>query len=144
MWSWLQMPLMGTGTLEIDFNNAETLNGLEVWRRLAVPSAPRSMARRYALRDKINNPKQCTSFADVLVYRVQWKKGLERLYRCWCRDAPGRRQTTLLAKDVAWEHELGDVGQGTCEPDIQGSRGLGTCSRRACSGLWPEESDKLA
>ena len=76
IWSWLQMPLMGTGTPETDFNNAETLNGLEVWRRLAVPSAPRSIARRYALRDRVQGPKQCMSFAGVVEHLVFWKKGL--------------------------------------------------------------------
>ena len=51
VWSWLQVPLMGTGTPEVDYNNAETLNGLEVWRRLSVPSMPRSAAKRFMLRD---------------------------------------------------------------------------------------------
>ena len=67
LWSWLQMPLLGTGIPEVDFNNAPTLNGLEVWRRLSVPSAPRSLAKRYALRDQINNPKQCNSATLLLM-----------------------------------------------------------------------------
>ena len=44
IWSWLQMPLMGSGIPETDLNNAEKPNGLEVWRCLAVPSVPRSHA----------------------------------------------------------------------------------------------------
>ena len=40
IWAWLQMPLLGSGTPETDYNNVETLNGLEVWRKLSVPSAP--------------------------------------------------------------------------------------------------------
>ena len=76
MWSWLQRPLLGSGTPETDFNNTETLNGIEVWRRLSVPSAPRSMARRYALRERVNNPKQCPSYAAVLEQLVDWKKDL--------------------------------------------------------------------
>ena len=70
------MPLLGTGTPEIDFSNAETLNGFEVWRRLSVPSAPRSVAKRYALRDRIQQPKQCSNFGDVLTQLVQWKNEL--------------------------------------------------------------------
>ena len=76
MWSWLQQPLLGTGTPEDDYNNVETLNGLEVWRRLSVPNAPRSLAKRYALRDQVNNPKQCTSFAAVVDQLVGWQKTL--------------------------------------------------------------------
>ena len=33
IWSWLQVPLLDSGVPETDYNNAETLNGLEVWRR---------------------------------------------------------------------------------------------------------------
>ena len=41
--------------MELDFNNVETLNGLEAWRRLvAKPRCEsRSLARRFALRDKV-------------------------------------------------------------------------------------------
>ena len=64
---------MGTGTTEVDFNNTETLNGLEVWRKLSVPAAPRSQARRFALRDRVQQTKQCTTFAGVLEQLVEWK-----------------------------------------------------------------------
>ena len=30
VWRWLQQPLMGAGTAETDYNNAQTLNGMEV------------------------------------------------------------------------------------------------------------------
>jgi hypothetical protein len=73
IWSWLQIPLLGTGTTEVDFNNTETLNGLEVWRKLSVPAAPRSQARRFALRDRVQQTKQCTTFAGVLEQLVEWK-----------------------------------------------------------------------
>ena len=68
------MPLMGSGTPEIDYQNAPPLNGLEVWRRLAVPSVPRSAAKRFLLRDRVNNPKQCGSFGEVVTQLVDWKK----------------------------------------------------------------------
>ena len=71
IWSWLQIPLMGSGTTELDFNNAEKLNGLEVWRRLSVPAAPRSIARRFFLRDKVQQPNQCATLAAVLDQLVQ-------------------------------------------------------------------------
>ena len=70
------MPLMGSGNPELDFNNTEVLNGLEVWRKLAVPLASKSLPRRYALRDKTPTPKQCSSFAGVLEQVKQWKKDL--------------------------------------------------------------------
>ena len=41
-----------------------------------MPSAPRSLARRYALRDRVNNPSKCGSFAEVLSQLVTWKKTL--------------------------------------------------------------------
>ena len=75
IWSWLQIPLLDSGTPELDSNNAEPLNGLEVWRRLAVPTASRSLARRYALREKVNNPKQCGTFLAVEQLKL-WKKDL--------------------------------------------------------------------
>ena len=39
-------------------------------------NAPRSVARRYALRDKVQQPKQCSSFAGVVEQLVLWKKDL--------------------------------------------------------------------
>ena len=54
-WSWLQIPLTGVGTTKIDFNNAQTLNRLEVWLRLSASTAPRSLARRVFLRDKVEH-----------------------------------------------------------------------------------------
>ena len=68
------MPLLDSGTPEVDYNNAETLNGLEVWRRLAVPSVPRSAAKQFMLRDKVNSPKQCSTFAEVVTQLVDWKQ----------------------------------------------------------------------
>ena len=76
IWTWLQLPLMGSGTPELDYNNAEALNGMEVWRCLAVPLASKSLPRRFALRDKVQNPKQCSSFAAVLEQLKTWQKDL--------------------------------------------------------------------
>ena len=76
IWTWLQLPLMGSGTPELDYNDTETLNGLEVWRKLAVPLASRSLPRRFALRDRVNNPKQCSSFGAVLLQLKAWHKDL--------------------------------------------------------------------
>ena len=76
IWTWLQMPLMGSGSPELDYNNTETLNGLEIWRKLAVPQASKSRPRRYALRDRIQNPKPCASFGAVLEQLKGWHKDL--------------------------------------------------------------------
>ena len=65
IWTWLQMPLMDSA-VQLDYENVEKLNGLEVWRRLAVPQASKSLPRRFALREKVQNPKSCSTFAAVL------------------------------------------------------------------------------
>ena len=78
IWSWLQMPLLGSGTVELDYNNGQTLNGIEAWRRLVVKprTESRPMARRFTLRDNVNHPGQCKSFADMLERPVSWKVDL--------------------------------------------------------------------
>ena len=72
------MPLLGSGTVELDYNNGETLNGIEAWRRLVVKprTESRSMARRFALRDKVNHPGQCKSYREMLERLVSWKVDL--------------------------------------------------------------------
>ena len=52
------------------------LNGLQVWRKLAVPQASKSLRRRFVLRDQIQNPKQCSSFGAVLGQLKTWQKDL--------------------------------------------------------------------
>ena len=74
IWSWLQIPFIDTGTIELDVNSTKTPNGLEVWRKLSVPAARRSIARRFALRDRVQQPKQCSTFAGVLDQLVEWNK----------------------------------------------------------------------
>ena len=72
------MPLSSAGTVETDYENGETLNGLEAWRRLVVRPRveSRSVARRYALRDKINLPGQCKSFGEMMDRLVDWRKDI--------------------------------------------------------------------
>ena len=70
------MPLLGLGTLEIDHSSGRTLNVLEAQRRLVVPMESRSMARSFALRDRLNQTKQQSSYAAVLAELVDWNPDL--------------------------------------------------------------------
>ena len=76
IWTWLQAPLLGSGTPELDYNNTETHCGLEVWRILAVPLSSKSLPRRLALRDNVQGPKAGPTFAAVLEQLKSWHKDL--------------------------------------------------------------------
>ena len=98
MWGWLQMPLLNSGTPELTYNNAEVLNGLEVWRSLVVPVEPRSVAQRFALRDKVQNPQKCTSFAEVMVSFKVWEKVLVEFVKAGGAAPPDEERRHALLK----------------------------------------------
>lgn len=100
IWGWLQMPLLGSGTVELDYNNGETLNGIEAWRRLVVKprTESRSMARRFALRDKVNHPGQCKSYREMLERLVSWKVDLADYVKAGAPQPPDEDLRHALMK----------------------------------------------
>jgi hypothetical protein len=57
LWSWLQLTIQSVAKMETEFGNITPLRGAEVWRKFAFPVVTRSAARRYNLREMVNNPK---------------------------------------------------------------------------------------
>ena len=56
------MTLHDNSNAELQFNNGEPLNGLEAWRKLVVPAAARTPARRFNLRDAVQQPKGASTW----------------------------------------------------------------------------------
>ena len=74
LWSWVQVSPHGQA--EFCFDNAKTLSGADVSRKLLAPLYSRNAARRFALRDQVRPPPKQPSFQSVLDNLVEWGKNV--------------------------------------------------------------------
>jgi hypothetical protein len=55
MWSWLNLAIGKCASARLSFDLVKPLNGAEVWRKLVQPTNRKSLHRRNALRDRVQN-----------------------------------------------------------------------------------------
>ena len=60
------------------FDNVDTLNRLEAWRRLVVPLEPKSLATRHALQQRMQVPAKAKNLSGVLDALEQWDKDVTK------------------------------------------------------------------
>ena len=66
------MTLHDNSNAELEFNNGEPLNGLEAWHKLVVPAAASTPARRFNLRDAMQQPKGASTWEGTEAAIVVW------------------------------------------------------------------------
>ena len=76
VWSWIQLTRHDNGNAELKSNDGEALNGLEAWRKLVVPAAARTPARRFNLRDAVQQPKGASTREGTEAAIVVWDNSL--------------------------------------------------------------------
>ena len=80
LWSWLNLCMAGTA--KMTFRNCPTLNGLEVWRRLAVPIHSRSTFRKHSLREEVNKPRPASNMSELMKTIEVWEVDLAKYLVC--------------------------------------------------------------
>ena len=71
IWGFLQHCLAGSAKQV--FRNAERRNGLDVWRALVLEINSRTVCRRHGLRDRVQQPRQAASTADIKKALADWE-----------------------------------------------------------------------
>ena len=75
LWSFLNLNLAGDPKRK--FEAIEPSNGAEVWRKIVGPLVSKSEERRHFLIEGVNNPRACTSMADLMKCIEDWEAAIE-------------------------------------------------------------------
>ena len=84
MWSFLNLNIVGDGAKEARriFDSVPTLDGMEVWRRIVGPLAPRTLHRQHDLYSSVHRPAQARSLAGVTAAIEVWELDLQKYTEC--------------------------------------------------------------
>ena len=66
-----------TGKGRTKFNAAQELHGLDVWRRIVVPLAPKTVARRVEMYSAIHSPGKCKHLGDMADQLEAWERNID-------------------------------------------------------------------
>ena len=75
LWSFLNLNVTGNGRNK--FDAAQELNGFAVWRRIVVPVAPRTVARRVEMYTSIHSPGRCKHFGEMTDHLDAWERKID-------------------------------------------------------------------
>ena len=75
LWSLLNLNVTGNGRNKSDA--AQELNGLDVWRRIVVPMAPRTVARRVEMYTSIRSPGRCKHLGEMADHLEAWERKID-------------------------------------------------------------------
>ena len=75
LWSYLNLALGQQGEQRVVFNNVDSLNGLEAWRRIVAPLGSRTLAHQHSLYTPVHQPG-----------RAKIMKGAVQAYDIWDRN----------------------------------------------------------
>ena len=95
LWGYLNLALKGS-KLFTQFNNGETLNGFEAWRRVIVPLKPRTDAKRNTLHSRVHNPPRATSLTDIANKLEDWEQLVEEFGTCGGEVSARDRMTVVM------------------------------------------------
>ena len=96
LWPFLDLILVGTARPK--FDKAPPLNGLDVWRRVVCPLAPKSVARRVDLHTDLPNPKPARKLSELMDAIESWEKLRDRYYEMGWQTVQSDEQSVILLK----------------------------------------------
>ena len=76
MWSWLNLAIGKCALARLSFDLVKILNGAEVWRKLVQPTNSKSLHRRNALRDRVQNLTSSPTMAEIMAYVGKYDKDM--------------------------------------------------------------------
>ena len=75
--SYLNLNLGLTGKGRAEFKKAKSLNGLDVWRRLVVPSKPKTVTKKVEVHSDVHSPPKCKHIGEVIDHLDKWERELQ-------------------------------------------------------------------
>ena len=94
LWTFLNFNVGLEGEARTRFEQAEELNGLDVWRRIVVPIEPKTLARRVAMHKGIHAPAQAKKLPETIGHVELWEKELEAYYLMGDSQSPRTRSAS--------------------------------------------------
>ena len=77
LWAVLNLNVTGHGRNK--FDAARELNGLDVWRRIVVPLAPKTFARRVEMYSALHSPAKCKHIGEMTDHLEAWERTIDDL-----------------------------------------------------------------
>ena len=81
LWTYLNLAL-GDGKEKQSFHNVERSNGFEAWRKLVVPTKPRSKARVHLMHRDVHHPPMSKNLQEVMADIDTWEGHLTEFVAC--------------------------------------------------------------
>ena len=75
LWAFLNLTVTGHGRNKLDA--AKELNGLDVWRRIVAPLAPKTVARRVEMYSAIHSPAKYKHIGEITDHLEAWERKID-------------------------------------------------------------------
>ena len=96
LWSFLNLNV--TGNARTKFDAARELNGLDVWRRIVVPMAPKTIARRVAMHTLVHDPPRSKKLSELMDDVEAWEHNIEDFMALGGQDISNEEKCVIVLK----------------------------------------------
>ena len=98
LWGFINLQIVGDAAKlgRNKFKNVESLNGLEVWRRLVVPLESRSLSTRHGLHQLVQQPARAKTLDGVMDALEVWDGNLTKYVTAGGPEMIGAKRSEWL------------------------------------------------
>ena len=80
------------------FDKSKELQGFDVWRRLIVPTAPRTVSRRVDMHGDVHNPPKAKRLGELMDAISDWEKLQEKYQELGGQPIPPAEQCVIVLR----------------------------------------------
>ena len=112
LWAFLNLNLPASATKVRNlFKKAKELQGFDVWRRIVVPMAPKTISRRIDMHGDVHNPAAAKKLGDVMDVIDDWERLHEKYQEMGGMPIPPAEQCVIIMR-MLHTIFLGDAARG--------------------------------